>query len=140
MNRLKVLPIKFREIPKLEMLDLTYNNFTEETVGTHFWDAGTPLSKVFINLKFIWNFNFFIQTLRVLYLSDNDFHFLPMKIKHLEKLEILSLRDNDILYIPDELHMLKSLHELHLQVPCCDLNQIIWWRFFWENLKIFIYL
>ena len=62
MNRLKVLPIKFREIPKLEMLDLTYNNFTEETVGTHFWDAGTPLSKVCTNLKFIrWNFNFLFR-------------------------------------------------------------------------------
>ena len=83
-------------------------------------------------------FEFFIQTLRVLYLSDNDFHFLPMKIKHLEKLEILSLRDNDILYIPDELHMLKSLHELHLQVPwsySCDLNHILWWRIFEENFK-----
>merc|ERR1712130_903840 len=76
MNRLSRLPNRFHEMSQLEMLDLTYNNFTEESVGTMFWEANTPLSK----------------TLRILYLSDNDFQ-----------------------HIPDELHMLSRLHELHLQ-------------------------
>jgi Leucine-rich repeat (LRR) protein len=45
MNRLSRLPKNFPDIPQLQMLDLTYNNFTEESVGTQFWDPETPLSK-----------------------------------------------------------------------------------------------
>ena len=56
MNRLSRLPNRFHEISQLELLDLTYNNFTEEAVGTMFWEANTPLSKESAKIFF---FDFF---------------------------------------------------------------------------------
>ena len=45
MNRLNELPKRFNELKSLEMLDLTYNNLTEVSLGEHFFDDQTPLSK-----------------------------------------------------------------------------------------------
>ena len=45
MNRLNELPKRFNELKSLEMLDLTYNNLTEVSLGEHFFDEQTPLSK-----------------------------------------------------------------------------------------------
>ena len=51
-----------------------------------------------------------------MYLSDNDFSYLPMDIQNFERLEILSLRDNDLVAVPEEIEKLTKIHELHLQV------------------------
>jgi len=98
MNKLNQLPSRFNELKSLEILDLTYNNLSETSVGEHFWDL-SPMTK----------------SLRILYLSDNDFGVLPIKIRNFERLEILSLRDNDLVALPDEIEKLSRIHELHLQ-------------------------
>jgi len=98
MNKLNELPKRFNEMKNLEILDLTYNNLTESSVGENFWSI-SPLTK----------------SLRVIYLSDNDFSYLPMDIQNFERLEILSLRDNDLVAIPEEIEKLTKIHELHLQ-------------------------
>ena len=49
MNRLNELPKRFNELKSLEMLDLTYNNLTEVSLGEHFFDDQTPLSKEHIS-------------------------------------------------------------------------------------------
>lgn len=98
MNKLNQLPSRFNELRSLEILDLTYNNLSETSVGEHFWDV-SPMTK----------------SVRIIYLSDNDFACLPMKIRNFERLEILSLRDNDLVAIPDEIEKLGKIHELHLQ-------------------------
>ena len=112
MNKLNQLPSRFNELKSLEILDLTYNNLSETSVGEHFWDL-SPMTKVRKVQNSILNK---FQSLRILYLSDNDFGVLPIKIRNFERLEILSLRDNDLVALPDEIEKLSRIHELHLQV------------------------
>ncbi|VDM80543.1 unnamed protein product, partial [Strongylus vulgaris] len=85
MNRLSVLPRGFGSFKSLEILDLTYNNLNER------------------------------NTLRALYLGDNDFELLPGDVMNLRNLQILVLRDNDLLAIPREVGHLTNLKELHVQ-------------------------
>ena len=59
MNRLNELPKRFNELKSLEMLDLTYNNLTEVSLGEHFFDDQTPLSKEHIPKSN----NYFAETL-----------------------------------------------------------------------------
>ncbi|KAE9417640.1 hypothetical protein Angca_002404 [Angiostrongylus cantonensis] len=94
MNRLNVLPRGFGSFKSLEILDLTYNNLNERSLPGNF---------------------FFIETLRALYLGDNDFEMLPGDVMNLRNLQILVLRDNDLLTIPREIGHLTNLKELHIQ-------------------------
>ncbi|KAL6727902.1 hypothetical protein Aduo_009740 [Ancylostoma duodenale] len=94
MNRLSVLPRGFGSFKSLEILDLTYNNLNERSLPGNF---------------------FFIDTLRALYLGDNDFELLPGDVMNLRNLQILVLRDNDLLAIPREIGHLHNLKELHVQ-------------------------
>lgn len=94
MNRLYKLPRGFGSFPKLEILDLTYNNLREQSLPGNF---------------------FFIQSLRALYLGDNDFESFPEDIGHLVNLQILVLRENDLIDLPRQLSALTKLHELHIQ-------------------------
>ncbi|CAI5446274.1 unnamed protein product [Caenorhabditis angaria] len=94
MNRLSILPRGFGSFPALEVLDLTYNNISERSLPGNF---------------------FFIQTLRALYLGDNDFEMLPGDVENLINLQILVLRENDLLTLPKELGKLSRLNELHIQ-------------------------
>ena len=76
------------------------------------------------------------ETLRALYLGDNDFELLPPELGNLKNLQIVSvffdvdvvmshsrdghnfqlgLRDNDLLDIPREIGELTRLRELHIQ-------------------------
>jgi Leucine-rich repeat (LRR) protein len=93
-NRLSVLPRGFGAFPVLEVLDLSYNNLNQDILPGNF---------------------FMMETLRALYLGDNDFEFLPAEIKNLKKLQILGLRENDLLAIPREVGELSRLRELHIQ-------------------------
>ncbi|XP_015917955.1 ras suppressor protein 1 [Parasteatoda tepidariorum] len=94
MNRLSTLPRGFGSFPQLEVLDLTYNNLSEKTLPTNF---------------------FMIETLRALYLCDNDIEYLPPEIGQLKNLQILGLRENDLLSLPKEIGELSRLRELHIQ-------------------------
>jgi Leucine-rich repeat (LRR) protein len=94
MNRLYKLPRGFGSFPKLEILDLTYNNLREQSLPGNF---------------------FFIQSLRALYLGDNDFESFPEDIGHLVNLQILVLRENDLVDLPRQLSSLTKLRELHIQ-------------------------
>ncbi|XP_030750920.1 ras suppressor protein 1-like [Sitophilus oryzae] len=93
-NRLDTLPRGFGAFPVLEILDLTYNNLKEDLLPGNF---------------------FMMQTLRALYLGDNDFEKLPPEIKNLKNLEILGLRENDLIELPKEIGELSRLRELHVQ-------------------------
>lgn len=55
------------------------------------------------------------ETLRALYLGDNDFEMLPGDVENLVNLQILVLRDNDLLTLPREIGRLHKLKELHIQ-------------------------
>ncbi|XP_014254773.1 ras suppressor protein 1 [Cimex lectularius] len=94
MNRLNVLPRGFGAFPALEVLDLTYNNLNEKTLPGNFY---------------------MLETLRALYLGDNDFEYLHSDIRNLKNLQILVLRDNDLIEIPKEIGELTRLRELHIQ-------------------------
>lgn len=94
MNRLNSLPRGFGACPALEVLDLTYNNLHEGSLPNNF---------------------FMLETLRALYLGDNDFEILPPEIGQLKNLQILVLRDNELIELPKELGELTRLRELHLQ-------------------------
>jgi len=94
MNRLWNLPRGFGAFPALEVLDLTYNNLSEKGLFGNF---------------------FIMETLRALYLGDNDFETLPSDIRNLKNLQILVLRDNDLIYLPKEIGELVRLRELHIQ-------------------------
>uniref|UniRef100_A0A1I7X6L2 Leucine rich repeat containing 7 n=1 Tax=Heterorhabditis bacteriophora TaxID=37862 RepID=A0A1I7X6L2_HETBA len=94
MNRLSLLPRGFGSFKSLEILDLTYNNLNERSLPGNF---------------------FFMESLRALYLGDNDFEMLPGDVQHLKNLQILVFRDNDLLSLPPELGSLSLLKELHLQ-------------------------
>lgn len=56
-----------------------------------------------------------LETLRALYIGDNDFEMLPGDVENLINLQILVLRDNDLLTVPRELGRLSKLKELHIQ-------------------------
>jgi len=94
MNRLYTLPRGFGAFPALEVLDLTYNYLNEKSLPGNF---------------------FMIETLRALYLGDNDFEYLSPEVGQLKNLQILVLRDNDIIILPKELGLLVRLRELHIQ-------------------------
>lgn len=68
-NRLSTLPRGFGAFPVLEVLDLSYNNLSEHTLPGNF---------------------FMMETLRALYLGDNDFEFIPPEVKNLKNLQIVS--------------------------------------------------
>lgn len=59
----------FGAFPVLEVLDLSYNNLNENVLPGNF---------------------FKLETLRALYLGDNDFEFLPPEIRNLKNLQIVS--------------------------------------------------
>ncbi|XP_033728222.1 ras suppressor protein 1-like [Pecten maximus] len=94
MNKLNSLPRGFGAIPVLEVLDLTYNNLNERSLPGNF---------------------FCLDTLRALYLGDNDFEVIPPEIGRLKNLQILVLRDNDLIALPKEVGELPRLKELHIQ-------------------------
>lgn len=93
LNTFKV-PTGSNLFPMLEILDLSYNNLTDETFTEGF---------------------FLIESLRALYLSDNELEYLPPQIRQLFNLRILALRDNQLADIPQEIGELSNLRELHLQ-------------------------
>jgi len=94
MNKLSSLPRGFGAFPAIEVLDLTYNNLSEKSLPGNF---------------------FMMDTLRALYLSDNDFEVLSPEIGQLKNLQILCLRDNDLISLPKEIGLLTRLRELHIQ-------------------------
>ncbi|CAH1772717.1 unnamed protein product [Owenia fusiformis] len=94
MNRMNTLPRGFGAIPNLEVLDLTYNNLNENSLPGNF---------------------FCLETLRALYMGDNDFETIPKEIKNLKNLQILVLRENDLISLPKEIGELARLRELHIQ-------------------------
>lgn len=94
MNRLNSLPRGFGALPQLEVLDATYNNLTENGLPANFFQ---------------------LDSLRALYLGDNDFETLPPEIGKLKNLQILVLRENDLINLPKELGDLTRLRELHVQ-------------------------
>ncbi|GFN83976.1 hypothetical protein PoB_001048200 [Plakobranchus ocellatus] len=94
MNRLNSLPRGFGACPVLEVLDITYNNLSENSLPANF---------------------FCLDTLRALYMGDNDFEHLPPEIGRLKNLQILVLRDNELVDVPKELGELTRLRELHIQ-------------------------
>ncbi len=69
MNRLNDLPRGFGAFPALEVLDLTYNNLSEKSLPGNF---------------------FMMETLRGLYLGDNEFEHLSPEIGNLKNLQIVS--------------------------------------------------
>ncbi|KRT78254.1 hypothetical protein AMK59_8152, partial [Oryctes borbonicus] len=93
-NRLDGLPRGFGAFPVLEVLDLTYNNLNENTLPGNF---------------------FMMETLRALYLGDNDFEHISPEVKNLKNLQILVLRENDLIDLPKEIGELQRLRELHIQ-------------------------
>lgn len=68
-NRLSSLPRGFGAFPVLEVLDLSYNNLDESLLPGNF---------------------FMMETLRALYLGDNDFEYLPIEVRNLKNLQIVS--------------------------------------------------
>ncbi|KAF2368331.1 Leucine-rich repeat [Trinorchestia longiramus] len=94
MNRLDTLPRGFGSFPVLEVLDFSYNNVSEETLPGNF---------------------FMLESLRALYMADNDFEILSPEIKNFKNLQILVLRENDLVELPREVGDLPRLRELHLQ-------------------------
>lgn len=72
-NRLYNLPRGFGALPALEVLDLTYNNLNEKNLPGNF---------------------FMLETLRALYLGDNDFEYLSSDIKNLKNLQIVRIFNN----------------------------------------------
>merc|ERR1712080_667138 len=94
MNKLNKLPRGFGSFPVIEVLDLSYNNLGDNSLPSNF---------------------FIMQTLRALYLSDNDFEQISSDIKKLKNLRILAIRDNELIEIPQEIAEITGLRELHLQ-------------------------
>ncbi|KAJ1355878.1 hypothetical protein KIN20_013444, partial [Parelaphostrongylus tenuis] len=99
-NKLTSIPPNIANLENLQILTL-WNNQIEELPSS-------------ISKESSGNF-FFIETLRALYLGDNDFEMLPGDVMNLRNLQILVLRDNDLLTIPREIGHLTNLKELHIQ-------------------------
>lgn len=74
-NRLDTLPRGFGAFPVIEVLDLSYNNLNENTLPGNF---------------------FMMETLRALYLGDNDFEYLPKEVGQLKNLQIVSFSPRKI--------------------------------------------
>lgn len=102
MNKLDMLPRGFGAFPVLEVLDLTYNNLSEKNLPGNFFMMGwlrlisfiTPLvDQLHVNIfsykLHITLFFLPIETLRALYLADNDFEYLPPEIGQLKNLQIV---------------------------------------------------
>lgn len=87
-NRLYSLPRGFGAFPVLEVLDLTYNNLNNESLPGNFFMMGkfSACNTTALLLKIC----IFLETLRALYLGDNDFEYLPADIKNLKNLQIVS--------------------------------------------------
>lgn len=87
-NKLNTLPRGFGAFPVLEVLDLSYNNLNEHTLPGNFFMMGKwPI----VDLKFITDRSPFksTETLRALYLGDNDFEYIPAEIGNLKNLQIV---------------------------------------------------
>lgn len=100
-NRLNSLPRGFGAFPVLEVLDLSYNNLNEKSLPGNFFMMGKclrtkkGLSKnhiiTSVTIKLTLPFFFLcVETLRALYLGDNDFEYLPQEVKNLQNLQIVS--------------------------------------------------
>lgn len=91
-NKLSSLPRGFGAFPVLEVLDLSYNNLNENTLPGNFFMMGNCFLIKYL-LWLFYNFIdlFFAETLRALYLGDNDFEFLPPGIGNLKNLQIVSI-------------------------------------------------
>lgn len=90
LNRLWALPRGFGAFAALEILDLTYNNLNERVLPGNFFMMGTPQ---FIRYAFILTmFRIFVtaETLRALFLGDNDFEAIPAEIGQLHNLQVVS--------------------------------------------------
>ena len=79
-----------------EILDLTYNNLHDGC--------------------FPGNWKFLGESLRGLYMGDNDLTKFPPDIMDFKKLTVLVLRDNQIKEVPPEIAYLSNLQQLHIQV------------------------
>ena len=90
MNKLEGLPRGFGSFPILEVLDLSYNNLSDEGMPGNFW---------------------MMNSLRALYLSDNDFEYLPPEIRHMTNLRILAIRDNELIEVPQVLFLKKEANQ-----------------------------
>ena len=78
----------------LQVLELSYNNLNENTLPDSLFDN---------------------RNLRALYLSDNDFEYLPQGLQKLSQtLEVLALRSNDLIALPNYLGDFTNLKELIL--------------------------
>lgn len=95
-NRLGALPRGFGAFPVLEVLDLSYNNLDESALPGNFFMMGN-LSDflyyvcVYIGVGCAILFQYFAETLRALYLGDNEFERLPPGLGNLKNLQIVSL-------------------------------------------------
>jgi Leucine-rich repeat (LRR) protein len=91
MNRLISLPRGFGAFPALEVLDLTYNLLSEKSLPGNFFMLGIIESNSKFYPYFIDYIHFvFIETLRALYLADNEFEYLSPEIGSLKTLQIVS--------------------------------------------------
>lgn len=92
MNRLNVLPRGFGAFPALEVLDATYNNLSERSFPANFFmlgnDSGFHCLGIYIIIFICITLT---ETLRALYLADNDFEYLPAEIGQLKNLQVVSI-------------------------------------------------
>ena len=97
MNKLEGLPRGFGSFPVLEVLDLSYNDLSDEGMPGNFW---------------------MMHCLRALYLSDNRFEYLSPDIKHMVNLRILAVRDNELIEVP-QVSSSKKEGMIHLHATIC---------------------
>jgi Leucine-rich repeat (LRR) protein len=58
---------------------------------------------------YVFDHHSFVETLRALYLGDNDFEYVPSDVENLKNLQILVLRENDLVALPKEFVTLLQL-------------------------------
>lgn len=68
---------------------MSYNNLNENVLPGNFFKLGERLVNVF-NILILTNHGKFLETLRALYLGDNDFEYLPPEVKNMKNLQIVS--------------------------------------------------
>lgn len=90
MNRLNVLPRGFGSFPALEVLDATYNNLSERSFPANFFMLGEESDSWKLVSQLITSPPLVAETLRALYLADNDFEYLPAEIGQLKNLQVVS--------------------------------------------------
>lgn len=73
----------------LEVLDLSYNNLNEHVLPGNFFKLGEELCKMLV-IMILCKIIYFLETLRALYLGDNDFEYLPPEVKNMRNLQIVS--------------------------------------------------